>query len=49
MSSPTPDQLNLAAALECLRLMLETQQQAMTADEPTPTPLQKLLATWGIK
>lgn len=49
MSSPTQDQLNLAAALECLRLMLETQQTAMAAEEPPATPIQKLLAMWGIK
>lgn len=59
MSAPTPDQLNLAAAIEVMNKMAETharmveaqaqaQAYAMTAEEPL-TPLQKLLAAWGIK
>jgi hypothetical protein len=47
-TAPTQDSLNLAAALECLRLMLETQALAMAIEEPL-TPMQKLLAAWGIK
>lgn len=47
-SQPTQDQKNLAAALECLRLMLEAQAHMASIEEPL-TPLQKLWALWGIK
>jgi hypothetical protein len=47
-TTPSQDALNLAVALECLRLMLETQALAMAIEEPL-TPMQKLLAAWGIK
>jgi hypothetical protein len=47
-SQPTQDQQNLAAALECLRLILEAQAHMAALEEP-PSPLQKLLALWGIK
>jgi hypothetical protein len=48
MTAPTPDQQNLAAALECLRLMLESQQAAI-AHESVLTPLQVWLALWSLK
>jgi hypothetical protein len=47
-TQPTPDQKNLAAALECLRLLLEAQSHMAAMEEP-PTPMQKLWALWGLK
>lgn len=48
MSTPSQTELNLAAALECLRLLLETQAHAIAMEEPL-TPMQQWLAMWGIK
>jgi hypothetical protein len=48
MTAPSQTELNLAAALECLRLMLETQAHAIAMDVPV-TPVQQWLAMWGVK